>query len=252
MAAVTGVYIYGIVPADVEADPAARGVGGDSTPVTVVRHGRIAALVSELDLDRQLGTPDDLLGHEALLDATAAVVPVLPVRFGAVVTDRQAVVDELLAAHHDEFEAALRQLDGKAQYVVSAQYVQDTVLQDVLAEDPRIQQLQAAVRGKPEEAVHGERIALGQAVNEAIEARRQTDGRALAEAVAPVAAGVVTREATGEYEAATVAVLTGLDREHDLVRTVEKLATDREGKLTIRLLGPIAPYDFVADLRPGD
>ncbi|MEV6931789.1 GvpL/GvpF family gas vesicle protein [Dactylosporangium sp. NPDC051485] len=251
MPAVTGVYVYGIVPGDVEADPEARGVGGDSTPVTVVHHGRIAAMVSELDLDRPLGTPADLLSHEALLDATAAVVPVLPVRFGAVLTHRQAVVDELLAPHHDEFDAALRELEGKAEYVISARYVRDSVLRDVIAGDPEIERLREAIRDKPEDATRNERIALGQAVNNAIDARRQADTQAVAEAVAPVADGVITREPAGEYEAAAVAVLTGLDREPELVRKVEELTERRAGQLEVRLLGPLAPYDFVTALRPG-
>jgi len=63
MPAKTGLYVYGIVPADVEPDPDAE--------VDVVRHGRIAALVADVSLDRPLGTPDDLLNHERLLDAVA-------------------------------------------------------------------------------------------------------------------------------------------------------------------------------------
>ncbi|GAA2366871.1 GvpL/GvpF family gas vesicle protein [Dactylosporangium salmoneum] len=252
MPEVTGVYVYGIVPGDVEADPEARGVGGDSASVTVVHHGRIAAMVSELDLDRPLGTPADLLSHETLLDATAAVVPVLPVRFGAVLTHRQAVVDELLAPHHDEFDAALRELEGKAQYVISARYVRDSVLREVIAADPQISRLREAIRDKPEDATRNERIALGQAVNTAIDARRQADTQAVAEAVAPVAEGVITREPAGEYEAAAVAVLADLDREQELVRKVEELAERRSGQLEVRLLGPLAPYDFVTALRPGE
>ncbi|WP_432969281.1 GvpL/GvpF family gas vesicle protein [Dactylosporangium sp. CA-233914] len=250
MSADTGVYIYGIVPADVEIDPDARGVGDEHVRVDVVRHGRIGALVSEVDLDRQLGTPEDLLGHESLLDATAAVLPVLPVRFGAVVTDRQAVVGELLAAHHDEFDAALRELEGKAQYVVSARYVQDVVLHEVITANPQLERLRAAMRDKPEDAARSERIELGQGVNDAIEAFRRADTQAVADAVAPLAAGVVTREPTGEYGAANVAVLAGLDRERELVRTVEELAGRRAGRLEVRLAGPLAAYDFVKDLRP--
>jgi hypothetical protein len=244
MAPDTAVYVYGIVPADVETDPQARGVGGAT--VTAVRHGDIAALVSELDIDRPLGTPEDLLSHEALLDATAAEVPVLPMRFGAVLTNRRAVADELLATHHDDFLAALNDLDGKAQYVVSARYRPDAVLREVVAADPRIDQLRAAVRDKPRDAAREERIALGQAVGEALAARRQADTRAVADAVAPLVTGVVTREPPGEYGAADVAVLAGLDREAELERAVAGLA----GRLEVRLLGPLAPYDFVADLRP--
>ncbi|WP_433220808.1 GvpL/GvpF family gas vesicle protein [Dactylosporangium sp. CS-047395] len=248
MAADSAVYVYGIVPAAIETDPQATGIGGAT--VTAVRHGELAALISELDLDRPLGTPDDLLAHEALLDETAAVVPVLPVRFGAVLANRTAVVDELLATHHDDFLAALAGLEGKAQYVISARYVADAVLREVLAADPRIDQLRAAIRDRPTEAARDERIALGRLVQGALDARRAADTRAVADAVAPIATGVVTREPPGEYGAADVAILADLAREDDLERAVAGLAERRAGQLEVRLLGPLAPYEFVADLRP--
>jgi len=45
-----GCYVYGIVPHDVEPAPGAKGVGDPPARVQVVRHGGIAALVSEIDL----------------------------------------------------------------------------------------------------------------------------------------------------------------------------------------------------------
>jgi hypothetical protein len=250
MASATGLYVYGIVPADVETDPQARGVGGDSAVVDVVRHGRIAALVSEVDLDQPLGTPDDLIDHERLLDAVAGVAPVLPMRFGAVLTDRQAAVDELLAPHHEEFAAALRELEGVAEYLISARYVPDAVLGEVLDADPDLRRRQAAVRDRPEEETHAERIALGELIGGAIDVRRDTDAAALANAVVPVAADLVMRAPAGDFDVAALAVLAETARERDLVRAVEEMARGWAGRVEIRLLGPVAPYDFTAEPRP--
>lgn len=96
----SGVYVYGIVPADVEAEKDAVGVGDG--PVSIIRHGEIAALVSEISVDRPLDKPEDLQAHAHLLDGTSRVAPVLPLRFGAVMTDVDAVEEELLATHADE------------------------------------------------------------------------------------------------------------------------------------------------------
>ena len=117
----SGVYVYGIVPADVEAEKDAVGVCDG--PVSIVKHGDIAALVSEISVDRPLGKPEDLRTHAHVLDGTSRVAPVLPLRFGAVMTDEDAVAEELLAAHAEEFAAALEELEGRAQYVVKGRYV---------------------------------------------------------------------------------------------------------------------------------
>ncbi|WP_178974184.1 GvpL/GvpF family gas vesicle protein, partial [Mycobacterium colombiense] len=80
----SGVYVYGIVPADAQVAEDARGVGDPPGKVKVIREGDVGALVSEVQLDRALGTPDDLQAHEQVLDSTASTAPVLPMRFGAV------------------------------------------------------------------------------------------------------------------------------------------------------------------------
>ncbi|MDF3313944.1 GvpL/GvpF family gas vesicle protein, partial [Rhodococcus sp. T2V] len=67
------VYVYGIVPADVEVADGATGVA-DGT-VEVVTQGDIAALVSGLSVDRALGKPGDLRAHADLLDGVAGVAP---------------------------------------------------------------------------------------------------------------------------------------------------------------------------------
>jgi Gas vesicle synthesis protein GvpL/GvpF len=107
-----GWYVYGIVPHDVEPVPGALGVGDPAGQVQVVRHGEIAALVSEVNVARPLGRPEDLRAHQELLDGTVTTVPVLPFRFGAVMTDAGAVAEELLAPQHEEFAAALEDSTG--------------------------------------------------------------------------------------------------------------------------------------------
>ena len=72
----TGVYVYGIVPTDMRTEDDAVGV--DDSQVSTVRHGDIAALVSEISVDRPLGKPADLQAHAHLLADAAQVAPVLP------------------------------------------------------------------------------------------------------------------------------------------------------------------------------
>ena len=57
----TGVYVYGILPGDVEVEPGAAGVGDPPGEVRVVRHEDLAALVSDVDLSGPLGRPEDLV-----------------------------------------------------------------------------------------------------------------------------------------------------------------------------------------------
>src|SRR6185312_5301144 len=166
----TAVYVYGIVPGDVEVEESAQGVCDPPVPVDVVHEGDIAALVSVISTDCALGTPEDLQAHAKLLDGTARVAPVLPLRFGAVMTDEEAVVEELLRDHHDEFAQALKTLEGHAEYIVKGRYEEKEFLTQLLSKDEQAQQLAADIRDKSEDASRNSRIALGELVWKAVEA----------------------------------------------------------------------------------
>ncbi|HKS49758.1 MAG TPA: GvpL/GvpF family gas vesicle protein [Amycolatopsis sp.] len=239
----TAVYVYGIVPADVETDPDARGVR--DAGVHVVRQGEIAALVSPLTGEGPLGRPEDLTAHAALLDGAAAEVPVLPLRFGAALADEQAVVDELLSAHHDEFAAAIAELEGKAQYVIKGRYDEAAILSEILAENEQVVQLRQAIQGKPDDATRNERIALGEQINNAIEAKRQADTQAVADVLTRHGVLLNVREPTHEEDAVHIACLSETAKQADLESSVGELARAWEGRVKLRLLGPLAPYDFV-------
>lgn len=246
-----GVYVYGIVPGDVELVPETPGVGDPPGDVTLVRHGDIAAVVSEIDVTRPLGRPEDLTLHEQLLDATAAAdIPVLPMRFGAVVNDEQAVTDELLAEYHDLFADALKELEGRAEFIVLGRYVEDAVLTEVLSENTVAASLRDQIHDMPEDSSHDLRIRLGDLVNAAVEAKRRVDtGRAI-DGLTPHSAASAVRPPSHEQDAVHAAFLVELSKEKEFEEAVERLAHDWEGRVQLCLSGPLAPYDFVVSLRP--
>ncbi|MFL6116098.1 MAG: GvpL/GvpF family gas vesicle protein [Catenulispora sp.] len=241
----TGCYVYGIVPSDVEMTAEVRGVGDPPAKVRLVRHNDISAIVSDVDLDRPLGTPDDLTAHAEVLDALAASVPVLPVRFGSVLTNQDAVVDELLAPHHDDFVAAVDELDGKAEYVVRGRFVEQAVLGEILAENEAAGQLRERIHGLPDDATRNERIQLGELVSKAINQKREATVSELLEAVGEHAVATSVREPAHEEDAAQVAFLVANSDRDAFEQALEKQAGRWEGRVQVRLLGPVAAYDFV-------
>jgi hypothetical protein len=236
-------YVYGIVSADTELPEGLSGTDGGE--VRLVRHGDLAAVVSELLPDGPLGTRDDLLAHERVVESLAAETTVLPLRFGAVVRTADAVVDELLAPHYAWFADALADLVGRAEFVVVGTYVQDTVLREVLAEEPEAMALRDSIRQLPEDAAYYERVRLGELIAHALEGKREKDNAAVAQALAPHAVAVAPRLPTGDDTAADAAFLVEAAQRRKFERAVDDLGRRWEGRVRLRLLGPLAPYDFV-------
>jgi gas vesicle protein GvpL/GvpF len=245
-----GIYVYGILPADVELADEMPGVGDPPSQIRVVRSNGLAALVSEVDLSRELGSPDDLMAHKDILDASAAELPVLPLRFGAVLTSEDAVAEELLDANHDEFADALDELDGQAQFVVKGRYVEDVILDEILSQSKQAARLAEKIQGKNSDATRDARIQLGEMINEAVAAKREKDTRALGEAMNGHCVASVVRDPTHELDAVHVAFLVDSDEESDMEAVLEDLAGTWDGRIEMRLLGPMAAYDFVGTAAP--
>jgi hypothetical protein len=240
-----GCYVYGVIPADVKTDRGATGVGDPPGKVSVVRQGEIAALVSEVDIGNPLGSPEDLAGHDRLLSAVVTEVPVLPMRFGAVMTDVGAVKEELLGPAYEEFTDALKGLEGKVEFVVKGRYVEETILREVLSEVPEAQRLCERIQGQPTDATRNERIRLGELINQAISAKRDHDTNTFLRALEPCSVSSRVREPTHEEDAAHVALLVELDRQNELMDAVDQLRDEWDGRVDFQVLGPMAAYDFV-------
>lgn len=246
----TAVYVYGILPGDVELEHEVTGVGNPPVPVRLVRHRDLAALVSDVDLGKPLGTPEDLMAHEELLDASATDAPVLPLRFGALVANEDAVTSELLDPHYEEFQAALEDLEGHAEYVIKGRYIQDQILREVLTENPAAADMAAQVKGADPATSRDLQMQLGEFINQAIAEKREQDTRALGDALAGHVSASVVRPETHELDAVHAAFLVEARAADALMQAVEQLAADWDGRVDLRVIGPIAAYDFVGTASP--
>jgi hypothetical protein len=238
-------YVYGLLPGDVELNSQIRGIGDPPNTVRLVSTGDLAALVSSVDLSQPLGTPRDLQAHKLVLDSVVLGAPVLPVRFGTVLAGEDAVLSELLEPNRDEFTAALGELDGTAQYVIHGRYVEQAILAEILSENAQAARLADGIRGADADATRDLRIGLGELLNDAVTVKRDKDTRQLLSAIGDHCMGSLVREPTHELDAAYVAVLAELDRADELEKAVSDVADRWQERIELRLLGPMAPYDFV-------
>ncbi|MQA83582.1 MAG: gas vesicle protein GvpFL [Streptosporangiales bacterium] len=240
-----GCYVYGVVPSTAALPDGLRGVGDSPGTVRLVRHGGLAAAVSDVSQDRPLGSRHDLLAHQRVLDTLMTASTVLPMRFGVVLGDAEAVTSDLLEPHHYRFVDALAEFSGYTQFTVRGRYEQDMVLREVLAEDPETQRLQEVVRELLPDSGYYDRIRLGELVFHALQRTREADGEVAVDTLAPYAASIRLREPAGDDGAVDAAVLVGHEHRDGFERAVEHLGARWAGRIRLRMLGPLPPYDFV-------
>jgi hypothetical protein len=234
-------YVYGITAASHPSLPENMGgVGEPSRPVRVLRAGDLAAVVSD--------APDDLrpkrrelLAHQNVLAEAGAGGCVLPMRFGSVAPDDEAVTG-VLVERADHYAERLRALDGRVEYNVKAHHVEEAVLHHVMAGNPEIRALAEANRLSGGGS-YEQKIQLGEMVAAAVKDKEAEDAQVLERTLEPAADAVsVGPESTGWL--ANVSYLVERARAEEFLAAVERARTDMP-HLELRVNGPLPPYSFV-------
>ncbi|MFH9002769.1 GvpL/GvpF family gas vesicle protein [Streptomyces afghaniensis] len=234
-------YVYGIAASSHPGLPEGMGgVGDPPRPVRILREGDLAAVVSESP-EGLRPKRKDLLAHQNVLSEAGAAGCVLPMRFGSVAPDDNSIT-AVLAERAEHYKERLRALDGRVEYNVKANHVEEAVLHQVMAENPDIRGLAEANR-QAGGGSYDDKIRLGEMVAAAVKAREAEDAAALQRVLEPAAEAVsVGPESTGWL--ANVSFLVDRKSADTFLAAVEEARKDLP-HLEVRVNGPLPPYSFV-------
>lgn len=242
------IYLYGIAPSSTIIPVPMASVGRLPRRVELIPFQRIAAITSEVSPGGPLGTPDDLRAHAKVLDAVSALAPVLPMQFGGVMADCQTVVGELLAPHHDEFASRLELLRGHDQFIVKGAYLGDIALRETLLAEPKTLRLRDKLRGTDPSEYRNDRLQLGELIARGLDRKRAADTALLVQMLAPHAAVVARPDRIARSSGVQASFLVHRTRTREFEAAAEELGKRWDGRIQVRLLGPLAPFDFASPL----
>jgi hypothetical protein len=248
-AASTATYVYGVVRAAEEPKIDAAGVGGHAR-VRSLTAGDLTAIVSDVDAGFVEAGREDLERHMAILEQTALSATVVPLRFGTVMPDDDAVTAELLGARAAELHELLTALDGRVELSLTGTY-EERIFGEVVAEQPEVAALRERVRGRDENATYYDRIRLGELVADAMAAKRQRDTEEVLAKLRPLADDVHVGDVAHERSVLSASFLVHRDRLPEFDRAAEEVAARNRTRIRFRYAGPLPPYDFVGGGKAG-
>lgn len=231
-------YVYGIMRASDVGDAAA------ARKRAVVEDKELAALVSETPDEGLRLRRENVMAHSEVLQAAFEHGPVLPLRFGTVLPNRDAVVAQLLAPRTEALRARLEALEGKAEMQVKATYSEEPLLRSILSQDPRLATLVQRVQQLPAAATHFERIRIGERIAAAVEARRGHDADALLTALRPLSLAVSVSDPHHERAMLNAAFLVERSSLQRFDEAVQSASEQHGSNVEFKLIGPMPPYSF--------
>ncbi|MFF8289878.1 GvpL/GvpF family gas vesicle protein [Streptomyces sp. NPDC016309] len=235
------VYVYAITAASHPLGlDGVTGVGEPAEELRVVTEGDLAAVVSDAP-DGLRAKRRDVLAHQTVLQELLGQAGVLPLRFGALAPDDDAVRDAL-KERADNYRERLAALDGCAEFHLKASCDEDLLLRQVLRESEEARRLNEEIRSG--QGGQDLKISLGELIATEVTARRAALASAVTDALLPLAREIRESEAAGDDFIST-SFLVERARESAFLERQADLTAEYGEDFEFRLHGPLPPYSFV-------
>ncbi|MDC0765525.1 GvpL/GvpF family gas vesicle protein [Streptomyces sp. HD] len=235
------VYVYAITKDSHPLDLGeGKGVGDPPEELSVVRGGSLCAVVSEAPDDLSVAR-QDLEAHHTVQERLWADGPTLPLSFGFVAEDEDAV-RAVLEEREQLFAQRLDELAGRAEFNVKGVLDEDTVLRAVLEQNARARELNELTREGG--GTYEDRLALGELVAQEVQGRQDALGEEVLAALRPLAEAEQVAPPSQQYFV-SASFLVEEDRAEEFGQTGQELAERYGEGVELRLRGPLPPYSFV-------
>ena len=235
------VYLYGLVRAPVAiAVPKTPGV--DGARVRLLEHGSLAGIVSDLPDAEFRAQRGDLLAHSDVLQEVVETADVLPMRFGTVFLSPDELLTDFVDPNQDDLSRMLDRLGGAIEVQVKGEYEPDLVAEEIFSRDRTIQKLQARARDRGDV---DSKIEVGRRFATLLDQSRYADGRAIIDALAPLANDTAVGSAAGEYGVVNASFLVQRDALNRFEDALEESSASLTPRVKLRHIGPLPPYSFV-------
>jgi hypothetical protein len=237
-----GFYLYGILPAP---GPQALQLEGlDQQPVQAHQVDQFVFLYSEAQQERYLASRKNLLGHERVLEQAMSngYRTLLPLQFGLIIEQWETVHQQLLIPQAEQLEQLFDKLSGQREVSVKVFWEQSTELEALMQENQALQVERDRLEGKS--LSMDQVVQIGQAIERAVEARKQSIIEIFRTALTPLAIEMVENDTLTESMIYNAAYLIPWDAEPHFGEQVEAIDQKFNGRLRIRYNNFTAPFNF--------
>jgi hypothetical protein len=237
-----GEYLYAIAALGKERAYDVAGIHGGA--VYSVRHGRVAAVVS--DCARQKLRPEraHLAAHKEVLQRLMLDSTVLPMAFGTIANDLKAV-RRLLSLNQEIILEQLERVADKVEMGLRVKWDVPNIFEYFIDIHPELRAARDRLLGNQRETRQEDKIELGQLFDRILNDDREAHGERLEEAIGPCCAELKRSPLRNVNEVANLNCLVARSGQTQLEEAVFQAARLFDNNFAFDLNGPWAPHNFV-------
>jgi hypothetical protein len=240
-----GKYLYCIIRCPEPHKFNTRGIGEQGAIVNTINYKDLAVVVSDSPVVEYDNSRRNMMAHSAVLDEVMHEYTILPVRFGIVAPDAQAIMEQMLQRRYAEFDKLLLKMEGKVELGLKAFWYEDVVYREIVDTNPGISQLRSSLVGRAAEETYYERIKLGELVEAAMNKLRVDDADRITNVLKPLAYETRINDVITERMVLNAAFLVSREREPEFDQAIQQLDAELGKRLIFKYVGSAPPYNFV-------
>ncbi|PDW01092.1 GvpL/GvpF family gas vesicle protein [Candidatus Chloroploca asiatica] len=240
-----GEYLYCIIRSSAPLTFQSRSIGGQDAQVHALVYKDLAAVVSSSPIVEYDSTRRNMLAHTTVLEEVMNTHTILPVRFGIVAPDAEAVVEQMLKRRYDELEQLMHKMDGCVELGLKAFWYEEVVYREIVEASPAIRQLRDSLVGKSPEETYYQRIKLGELVESAMKRKREEDAHYILEKIEPLVLETRNNMVITERMVLNAAFLVRKEHETEVDQVVQELDQEMGKRMMFKYVGSAPPYNFV-------
>lgn len=235
-------YVYCISYSGITLPDGLTGLAG--MPVRSVKVGRLAAVVSDIEFDVVRPERRYLSAHQAVLTKLTASADLLPMAFG-MISENEEAVSTLLFDHAAVLMRELARVTGRVEMTVRLRLQNKDAFSFFVERYPELRKQRDACFSGQREPAQKELLDLGRTFEDLLIRERESKTNLAVAALSPTAVEMKTANPNDEGVLFDINFL--VDREHEarFDSSVEDLAKKLGDEFLLEVRGPWPAYNFV-------
>jgi hypothetical protein len=244
-AATRGKYLYCIIRADEPLSFTTLGIGERGDPVHTVNYMSLAAVVSDSPVITYESNRRNMMAHTRVMEEVMQDHAILPVRFGTVATDAEAIQEKVLKRRFGGLVGLFNDIEDRVELGLKAFWYEDTIFQEIIAENQAIRALRDNLLGRSLDQTYYDRIRLGEMVERIMWEKRTQDSDHILTYLRPLAERTVVNQVVTDRMVINGAFLVSKAQQATFDEAVKALDAEMGKRLIFKYVGPVPPYNFV-------
>jgi hypothetical protein len=240
-----GQYLYCIIRCSGPRQFTNRGIGERGDVVHTVHFMTLAAVVSESPIVEYENSRRNMMAHTLVLEDVMRDFTILPIRFGTVATNTEAIQEQVLKRRYGELNGLITEMEGRVELGLKAIWYEEVIFREIVEENQAIRRLRDSLIGRTSEETYYDRIRLGEMIEAAMNKKRDEEAERILDCLRPLVYKTRANKVITDRMVLNAAFLLDRDREAKFDQTVQQLDAEMGKRLMFKYVGPVPPYNFV-------